>query len=198
MPTVNINGFTQLDNGPYPSVPVGLFGFSDNVSWVLATTPSNWLCSSVRPERSRPGERQRNFRRRQQSERPLRFADTGFSGNTNPGIADWLGQFNSYAEIGPATTPSRAVTCSNFRAGFMEGHLETQTRTRRARDHPPTYYACGVITTCSTPLLRSQESGLSIPDRHDHRAQRRHHNGMVIPGDSFPDAGRTVPSGDPR
>ena len=35
MPTVNINGFTQLDNGPYPSRSGGpIYGISDNLTYV--------------------------------------------------------------------------------------------------------------------------------------------------------------------
>src|SRR5215469_554477 len=99
MPSVNINGFTQLDNGPYPSRSGGaIYGFSDNLTWIKN---SHTFKFGFYFERSGQNDRdQVNVSgipggANNQNGR-FDFQDTPFSGNTNPGIADLaLGQFSS-------------------------------------------------------------------------------------------------------
>jgi hypothetical protein len=103
--TININGFGQLDNGPYPSRSGGpIYGYSDNVTWIHGshTVKAGFLYElagqndrdQVNVTGTPGGANNQNGR--------FDFQDTSFFGNTNPGIADLaLGRFTSYAEIGP-------------------------------------------------------------------------------------------------
>jgi hypothetical protein len=102
MPTVNVNGFNQLDLGPYPANSGGpIYQISDNLTWVHG---NHILKFGFLYERSGQNDRDQinvNGIPGGANNQAGRF-DFQDSANGNPGIANTaLGLFTSYAEIGP-------------------------------------------------------------------------------------------------
>jgi hypothetical protein len=206
MPTVNINGFTQLDNGPYPSRSGGpIYGFSDNVSWVKGTHTFKFGFVFERAGQNDRdqvnvsgipgGANNQNGR--------FDFQDTGFSGNTNPGIADLaLGRFNSYAEIGPRDyTISRGNMYEFFAQDSWKvtSKLKLELGVRETILQP--YYALWGNYDVFDARFYDPKKAVTIDPRTGNIVSNTGdiYNGMVIPGDSLPDKGkgRFPGSGDP-
>jgi hypothetical protein len=197
MPTVNINGFTQLDNGPYPSRSGGpIYSFSDNVSWVRG---NHTLKFGFLFERSGQNDRdQVNVNgipggANNQNGR-FDFQDTAFSGNTNPGIADLaLGRFNSYAEIGPRDyTISRGNMVEFFAQDSWKvtQKLKLELGVRETILQP--YYALWGNSNDFDARFYDPKQAVSIDPRTGAiiPGSGNIYNGMVIPGDSIPSAGK--------
>lgn len=206
MPTVNINGFTQLDNGPYPSRSGGpIYDISDNLTWVKG---SHTLKFGFLFERSGQNDRdQVNVSgipggANNQNGR-FDFQDTGFFGNTNPGIANLaLGQFNSYAEIGPR---DYTISRGNMFEFFVQDSWKVTNKLKlelgvRETILQPYYALWGNYNVFdsrfydpSKAVAINPKTGTIIPGSGDI------YNGMVIPGDGFPSSGngRFPGSGDP-
>jgi hypothetical protein len=206
MPTVNINGFTQLDNGPYPSRSGGpIYSFADNVSWVRGNHTFKF---GFMFERSGQNDRdQVNVNgipggANNQNGR-FDFQDTGFSGNTNPGIADLaLGYFNSYAEIGPR---DYTISRGNMFEFFAQDSWKVTSKLKlelgmRETILQPYYALWGNYDVFDARFYDPKKAvaidprtGSIVPNSGDV------YNGMVIPGSGFPDEGkgRFPDSGDP-
>jgi carboxypeptidase family protein len=205
MPTVNINGFTQLDNGPYPSRSGGpIYSFSDNVTWIKG---NHTLKAGFLFERAGQNDRdQVNVNgipggANNQNGR-FDFQDTGFSGNTNPGIADLaLGRFNSYAEIGPR---DYTISRGNMFEFFVQDSWKVTPKLKlelglRETILQPYYALWGNYDVFDARFYDPAKAvsidprtGTILPGTGDI------YNGMVIPGDSFPSSGngRFPSSGD--
>ena len=206
MPTVNINGFTQLDNGPYPSRSGGpVYDVSDNLSWVKGnhTFKFGFLFEragqndrdQVNVSGIPGGANNQNGR--------FDFQDTAFSGNTNPGIADLaLGRFSTYAEIGPR---DYTISRGNMFEFFAQDSWKVTPKLKlelgvRETILQPYYVLWGNYDVFDRrfydpgkAVAIDPKTGAIIPGSGDI------YNGMVIPGDSFPSAGqgRFPNSGDP-
>jgi hypothetical protein len=206
MPTVNINGITQLDNGPYPSRSGGpIYDFSDNVTWIKG---SHTFKFGFLFERSGQNDRdQVNVNgipggANNQNGR-FDFQDTGFFGNTNPGIADLaLGRFTSYAEIGPRDyTISRGNMFEFFAqdAWRVTQKLKLELGVRETILQP--YYVLwgnydvfdSRFYDPAKAVAIDPKTGSIVP------GSGNIYNGIVIPGSSFPSSGkgRFPDSGDP-
>jgi hypothetical protein len=206
MPSVNINGFTQLDNGPYPSRSGGpIYGFSDNLTWIKN---SHTFKFGFYFERSGQNDRdQVNVTgipggANNQNGR-FDFQDTTFGSTLNPGIADLaLGRFNSYAEIGPRDyTISRA----NMYEFFAQDSWKVTQKLKVEYGFRETILAPYHVLWGNYDVFDARfynpakavaidpKTGAIIPGSGDV------YNGIVIPGSSFPDAGkgRFPGSGDP-
>lgn len=206
MPTVNINGFTQLDNGPYPSRSGGpIYNFSDNVTWVKGNHTFKFGFVFERAGQNDRdqvnvngipgGANNQNGR--------FDFQDTTFTGNLNPGIANLaLGRFTSYAEIGPRDyTLSRGNMFEFFAqdAWKVTQNLKVELGFRETILQP--YYALwgnydvfdARFYDPSKAVSINPSNGTIIPGSGDI------YNGIVIPGSGFPDSGkgRFPGSGDP-
>lgn len=206
LPTVNINGFTQLDNGPYPSRSGGpIYDVSDNLTWIKG---SHTFKFGALFERSGQNDRdQVNVNgtpggANNQNGR-FDFQDTSFSGNTNPGIADLaLGRFNTYAEIGPR---DYTISRGNMFEFFAQDSWKVNQKLKlelgiRETIIQPYYALWGNYDVFdkrfydpTKAVAIDPKTGSIIPGSGDI------YNGIVIPGSSFPSsgAGRFPDSGDP-
>ena len=101
VPTVAVAGFATFDGGPYPSRSGGpIYDFSDNVTWVKG---NHTLKAGVLFERSGQNDRdQVNITGIPGGANNQNGGFTISDAGTTPAIARLaLGQFNTYAEIGP-------------------------------------------------------------------------------------------------
>lgn len=206
MPTININGFTQLDNGPYPSRSGGpIYNVSDNITWIKG---SHTFKFGALFERSGQNDRdQVNVNgipggANNQNGR-FDFQDTAFFGNTNPGIADLaLGRFNSYAEIGPRDyTISRGNMFEFFAQDSwkVNDKLKLELGVRETILQP--YYALWGNYDVFDARFYNPAKAVSIDPTTGNiiAGSGDIYNGIVIPGSGFPSsgAGRFPDSGDP-
>jgi len=197
MPTVNINGFTQLDNGPYPSRSGGpIYNYSDNMTWIHGNHTFKFGAvyersgqndrDQVNVNGTPGGANNQNGR--------FDFQDTGFSGNTNPGIADLaLGRFNSYAEIGPRDyTISRGNMFEFFvqDAWKVTQKLKLELGVRETVLQP--YYALWGNYNVFDARFYDPKKAVTIDPRTGSiiPGSGDVYNGIVIPGSSFPDSGK--------
>ena len=105
MPTVNINGFTQFDNGPYPSRSGGpIYSYSDNMTWIHGS--HTFKFGSVF-ERSGQNDRDQVNVNGTPAARTIRTDASISRTRASPATPipaspiSRSGRFNSYAEIGP-------------------------------------------------------------------------------------------------
>jgi hypothetical protein len=206
MPTVNLNVFTQLDNGPYPSRSGGpIYGYSDNLTWVRGSHTFKFGGiyeragqndrDQVNVNGTPGGANNQNGR--------FDFQDTAFFGNTNPGIADLaLGRFSSYAEIGPRDyTISRGNMFEFFAQDSWKVNpkLKLELGVRETILQP--YYALWGNYDVFDARFYDPKQAVSINPTTGSiiEGSGNVYNGIVIPGSSFPSAGkgRFPGSGDP-
>ena len=206
MPTVNINGFTQLDNGPYPSRSGGpIYGFSDNVTWVHGnhTFKFGVRVRTLRTERPRPGERERHSRRRQQSERPLRFPGHRLLRQHQPRHRrPGSGTLQQLRRDRPARLHISRGNMFEFFAQDswkVTPKLKLELGVRETILQP--YYALWGNYDVFDARFYDPKKAVSIDPRTGSiiPGSGNIYNGMVIPGDSIPAAGkgRFPGSGDP-
>jgi len=201
LPTVNINGFTQLDNGPYPSRSGGpIYNYSDNITWIKGNHTFKFGAVFERAGQNDRDQVNVNGIPGGANNQNGRF---DFQDSINPGIASLaLGRFTSYAEIGP-----RDYTIS--RGNMFEFYAQDSWRVNqklkvelgiRETILQPYYALWGNYDVFDARFYDPKKAvqidpktGAIIPGTGDI------YNGMVIPGDSFPDAGkgRFPGSGDP-
>jgi hypothetical protein len=208
MPTVNINLFTQLDNGPYPSRSGGpVYTYSDNVTWIKG---SHTLKFGALFERAGQNDRdQVNVNgtpggANNQNGR-FDFQDTSVANTQlgNPGIANLaLGRFSTYAEIGPR---DYTISRGNMFEFFVQDSWKVNSKLKlelgfRETMLQPYYAVWGNYNVFDARYYDPKQavaidpvSGNIIPN------SGNVYNGIVIPGDSFPDSGkgRFPGSGDP-
>jgi len=202
LPTVNINGFTQLDLGPYPSRSGGpIYNISDNVTWIKSahTFKFGFLFErSGQNDRDQVnvsgipgGANNQNGR--------FDFQDTG----VNPGIALMaLGNFTSYSEIGPR---DYTISRGDMYEFFMQDSWKVTNKLKlelgfRETIITPYHALWGNYDVFDAryydpakAVAINSSTGTIVPN------SGNIYNGMVIPGDGFPDVGkgRFPNSGDP-
>lgn len=202
LPTVNINGFTQLDLGPYPSRSGGpIYDFSDNITWIHG---AHTLKFGVLFERSGQNDRdQVNVTgipggANNQNGR-FDFQDTG----ANPGVAlAALGRFTSYSEIGPR---DYTISRGNMLEMFVQDSWKVTDKLKlelgvRETILQPYHALWGNYDVFDRryydpkkAVAIDPKTGTIIP------GSGNIYNGIVIPGSGFPasGAGRFPDSGDP-
>jgi hypothetical protein len=192
LPTVNINGFTQLDLGPYPSRSGGpIYDISDNMTWIHG---AHTIKFGMLFERSGQNDRdQVNVPgipggANNQNGR-FDFQDTG----TNPGVALLaLGRFTSYSEIGPR---DYTISRGNMEEFFVQDSWKVNAKLKleiglRESIITPYHALWGNYDVFDAryydpakAVAINPSTGTIVPGSGDV------YNGIVIPGSSFPSAG---------
>ncbi len=201
LPTVNINGFTQLDLGPYPSRSGGpVYDYSDNMTWIhgnhtikfggLFERDGQNDRDQVNVSGIPGGANNQNGR--------FDFQDAG----TQPGIAlAALGKFTTYSEIGPRDyTISRANMFEFFvqDSWKVNAKLKVEIGVRESIIQP--FHALWGNYDVFDARYYDPSKAVSIDKSGNIVAGSGNiYNGIVIPGSSFPSAGagRFPDSGDP-
>jgi hypothetical protein len=193
VPSLTVAGFSTFDGGPYPSRSGGpIYDFSDNITWVKSNHTFKF---GVLFERSGQNDRdQVNITGipggANNQNGGFQFSDAG----TTPAIARLaLGQFNTYAEIGPRDyTLSRGNMVEFFAqdAWKVTPKLKLELGFRETILQP--YHALwgnydvfdARFYDPAKAVTIEPKTGLIVPGSGDI------YNGMVIPGSSIPDAGK--------
>ncbi|HXJ42406.1 MAG TPA: carboxypeptidase-like regulatory domain-containing protein, partial [Bryobacteraceae bacterium] len=196
MPTININGFGQLDNGPYPSRSGGpIYGYSDNMTWIHGNHTIKFGGiyeragqndrDQVNVTGTPGGANNQNGR--------FDFQDTTFFGNSNPGIANLaLGRFTTYAEIGPRDyTISRSDMFEFFvqDSWKVTSKLKLELGVRETVLQP--YHALWGNYDVFDARFYDPTKAVSIDPKTGTiiAGSGNIYNGIVIPGSSIPKAG---------
>jgi Carboxypeptidase regulatory-like domain/TonB dependent receptor/TonB-dependent Receptor Plug Domain len=204
LPTINVNGFTQLDLGPYPSNSGGpIYSYSDNVTWVKGNHTFKFGFLYERAGQNDRDQINVNGIPGGANNQAGRF-DFQDTANGNPGIANAaLGTFSTYAEIGPR---SYTISRSNMYEMFAQDgwrltpKLKLELGARYSIMEP--YHALWAnydnfdarYYDPKQAVKVDPTTGLIVPN------SGNIYNGIVIPGNSWPGvaAGRFPAAFDPQ
>ncbi len=196
IPTINIDGFTTIDGGPYPSSSEGpIHLWTDTVTWVKGR---HTLKGGVAFEYS--GED--DFDQINVNSIPggtnnqngqFDFRNTS-SGRTGLGIADMaMGIFTNYAEIGQrARTNWRALATDLFvQDSWRPNEKMTVQGGFRYAIWPPWYSTTNNIANFDPRFYSSTNAAVINPSTGRIVSGPRY-NGIVLPGDGFIGAGNDL------
>ncbi|MDQ1472214.1 MAG: hypothetical protein QOJ99_3694, partial [Bryobacterales bacterium] len=195
LPTININGFGQLDNGPYPSRSGGpVYSYSDNITWIHGSHTFKFGALYERAGQNDRDQVNVNGTPGGANNQNGRFDfQDSTSINSNPGIANLaLGRFTTYAEIGPRDyTISRSDMYEFFAQDSWKvtAKLKLELGVRESMIQP--YHALwgnynvfdARFYDPSKAVQIDPKTGTIIP------GTGNIYNGIVIPGSSIPKAG---------
>jgi hypothetical protein len=192
VPTVAVAGFSTFDGGPYTSRSGGpIFDFSDNVTWVKG---NHTFKAGVLFERAGQNDRdQVNITGIPGGANNQNGGFTISDAGTTPAIARLaLGQFNTYAEIGPR---DYTLSRGNMVEFFVQDGWKVTPKLRleigvRETILQPYYALWGNYDVFDArfydpakAVTIDPKTGLIVPGSGDI------YNGIVIPGSSIPSSG---------